>query len=296
MSLLLILEIIVIIFFLVMFFRQTNLVWAVGLLTASTAVLLNVTLNVFGNGANIASLGLWTQILGGLTFGGAAFWLWGLLQPNMGSGSVNATAPAYGAPPHSNSPAPVVGVRSIMDEVDSDLTLSERAVSMRNETSEHDRHLLFDQIKHNLGPEDILDLIFDLEMAENEVIAPTKDMKQTIINIMDLAFERDLMSDLALAVERILTPVPPDHFPRLSRITVESPPTILRRYLLMFYDLDVLEEIAEALEIDWQRLGLSSKQQKVRNLLLWVRRRNRMSELIEVMQARPVVSGNVNQR
>ena len=279
-----------------MFLRQSNLVWAVGLLTTSTAVLLNVALNIFGSNSTTDSIGLWTQILGGLVFGGAAFWLWGLLQPNFGSSGDNSAPSSFASSGRASGPVPVVGVKSIMDEVDTDLTLSERAVGMRNETSQHDRHLLFDQIKHNLGPEDLLDLIFDLEMAENEVIAPTKDMTQTIINIMDTAYDRDLMGDLALAVERILTPVPPDHFPRLSRITVESPPTILRRYLLMFYDLDTLEEISEALEIDWERLGLGSKQQKVRNLLLWVRRRNRMAELIEVMQARPVVSGNVNLR
>jgi len=296
MSTLLILEIIVSVFFLIMFFRQTNWVWAVGLLTTTTAVLLNVAINVFGDGSGSDSLGLWTQVLGGLAFAGAAFWLWGLLQPNFGSVAGNSAVPAFGSSARQSGPVPITGVRSIMDEVDSDLTLSERAVGMRNVSSEHDRHLIYDQIKHNLGPEDILDLIFDLEMAENEVIAPTKDMKQTIVNIMDLALERDLMGELALAVERILTPVPPDHFPRLSRITVESPPTVLRRYLLMFYDLDTLKEISEALEIDWERLGLSSKQQKVRNLLLWVRRRNRMGELIEVMQARPVVSGNVNLR
>ncbi|MEM8857732.1 MAG: hypothetical protein AAGD96_05400, partial [Chloroflexota bacterium] len=66
------------------------------------------------------------------------------------------------------------------------------------------------------------------------------------------------------------------------------------RYLLTFYALEELEEMSNELEIDWERLGIGSKQQKVRNLLLWIKRRNRDAELIEVMHARPVVSGNVN--
>ncbi|MFT5194714.1 MAG: hypothetical protein ACI9EW_002396 [Cellvibrionaceae bacterium] len=289
MTILLGLEIIIIIIFLVMFFRQTNIIWAVGLLTATSAVLLDVVLSIFGSDTTLASLGLWAQILGGLAFGGAAFWLWGILQPYLNNGS---SPSAFSSPAETNEYASIQSA----DDPNSEQLLSRRAVGMRNDSSEYDRHLLFDQIRKNLGPEDVLDLIFDLEMIENELISPTKNMNQTIINVMDMAHERDQMGDLALAVERILTPVPPDHFPRLSRITVESPPTILRRYLLMFYNLEMLEEMSNALEIDWERLGLGSKQQKVRNLLLWIRRRNRMPELIEAMHARPVVSGNVNLR
>ena len=216
MSFLLFIELVIITFFFIMFYRRSNLVWAVGLLTASTAVLLNVALTIFGNDVTLDSLGLWGQILGGLAFGGAAFWLWGLLQPNMSID--NSTSPSA-----FTSLASKNGLGAGAVDAASEQLLSKRAAGMRNDSSEYDRHLLFDQIKKNLGPEDILDLLFDLEFAENEVIAPTKDMNQTIINIMDMANENELMGDLALAVVRILTAVPPDHFPRLSRITVESP-------------------------------------------------------------------------
>ena len=276
-----------------MFFRRTNLIWAVGLLTATTAVLFNVAFNIFGANTDPEAIGLWPQILGGLAFGGAAFWLWGLLQPQLNSSNSFSDSKSY-----ANGSNPATATEPISAAVDpsQEQLLSRRAVGMRNEASEYDLQLLYEQIKLNLGPEDVLDLLFDLEMAENEVIAPTNNMNQTIHNIIDTALEKDQIGDLALAVERILTPVPPDHFPRLSRITVESPPTILRRYLLTFYSLEMLEEMTEALEIDWERLGIGSKQQKVRNLLLWIRRRNRMAELIEAMQERPVVSGNVNLR
>lgn len=293
MSLLLIIEIIIIIFFLVMFYRQTNVVWAVGLLTATTAVLFNVIFNIFGANTGPETLGLWPQILGGLAFGGAAFWLLGMLQSQLNLGNFT---PQTDSSPHLNGASATAGPADAATTPAQEQLLSRRAVGMRNDASEYDQQLLYEQIKKNLGPEDVLDLLFDLEMAENEVIAPTNNMNQTIHNIIDTALERDQVGDLALAVERILTPVPPDHFPRLSRITVESPPTILRRYMLTFYDLETLKDIANALEIDWERLGLGSKQQKVRNLLLWIRRRNRMAELIEAMHARPVVSGNVNLR
>ena len=291
MNIFLIIEIIVIIFFLVMFYMRSNLTWAVGLLTVATAVLLNVIRIIFRLDESLDSAGLWLQIVGGLAFGGAAIWLVGLLRPYMGDGfiptddTISQNQSAMGA---------VNGSYVASTDPSGEALLSRRAVGMRNETSEYDRQLLFDQIMQNLSSEDVLDLMFDVEMAENEVVSPMRTMNQTIHNIIDLAGERDQTSDLALAVERILTPVPPDHFPRLSRITIETPQHILRRYLLAFYDLEMLEQMSADLEIDWERLGIGSKQQKVRNLLLWLRRSNRMAELIEAMHARPVVSGNVN--
>lgn len=288
MNIFLIIQILVIIFFFVMFYRRSDFTWAVGLLTVTSAVLLNVIWAIFGLGDLAESAGLWTQILGGLVFGGAAIWLVGLLRPHMGDGfipSAVATASDNGSSGmNGSSPSQNPNIENL---------LSRRAVGMQNESSEYDRQLLFDQILQNLSNEDVRDLMFDLEISENEVVAPMRNMNQTIHNIIDLAADRDQTADLALAVERILTPVPPDHFPRLSRISTETPPTILRRYLLTFYDLKMLEEMSGELEIDWERLGIGSKQQKVRNLLLWIRRSNRMGELIEAMHARPVVSGNV---
>lgn len=288
MNFFLIIEILLIIFFLVMFYRRPNFTWAVGFLTVSTAVLLNVAWTVFGLTEASETTGFWVQIIGGLVFGGAAIWLFGLLRPHMGDGFIPA-----GTDAQSSFSASANGSSQSSNNPDIETLLSKRAVSMRNETSEYDRQLLYNQILQNLSSEDVKDLIFDLEMAENEVVSPMRTMSQTIHNIIDLAADREQTSDLALAVERILTPVPPDHFPRLSRINTETPPTVLRRYLLTFYDLTLLQEISEELEIDWERLGIGSKQQKVRNLLLWIKRSNRLGELIESMHARPVVSGNV---
>jgi len=89
---------------------------------------------------------------------------------------------------------------------------------------------------------------------------------------------------LALAVERILTPPAPETLPRLEKISLDSPPTILRHYLLAYYDLEKLQKTAVALGIDWEQLSLHSKKSKVRDLLHYLYRRNRIDELLDLMQ------------
>jgi hypothetical protein len=44
--------------------------------------------------------------------------------------------------------------------------------------------------------------------------------------------------------------------------------------------------MAAELNVDWENIAGLSKKAKVRNLLLYLYRRNRIGELIEVMQAR----------
>lgn len=270
-----IVKILVVVFFLVMFLRRANWVWGIGLLTVTTAVFFDTLVTVLGSDIISEQAGFFSYILYGLIVGGAALWLIGLLRPQI-LGPVaetidtSRTRVAPQSVAHSGQLDDSRGLR--------------RGASMTNEASAYDRQLIYDQVRHNLSPEDVLDLIFDLDMNENDVIAPGYDMSMIIINVMDLAQERGQMSDLALAVERILTPVPPDHFPRLDKITIETPSSILRRYMLTFYFLDQIEQMAKDLQVDWELLGLGSKQNKVRSLLLYLKRRNRLPELIELMR------------
>ena len=276
MSIFLIFELVLIAVFFFLFLRGSKLVWGVGLLTVSSAVLLNEFLNVFGREQTIADLGLWYNVIGGLLFAGAALWLWGMVQPNTVVETEQPTEGfTYQQPDRTH----------ITPESQED-RLSRRAASMSREIDPYDRQLLYNQIWQNLSPDDILDLIFDMDFLENEVVSPTKDMSQTIINVMDTAYDEGRMSDLALAVERILTPVPPDHFPRLARLNEETPSTVLRRYLLAFYFMSDLQDLVTELDIDWERLGIGSKQLKVRNLLLYLKRRGRLSELLDLMKSR----------
>lgn len=296
MTFFLIVQLLILLFFLYQLVQGSKLIWGVGLLAIGSAVLLNLLFSTLDGEELRQTLGFWLPLINGTIFAGAGFWLFGLLQqyifPQIGnvigrSSSVVTPSDLSLAPTTRFNFRP--DAEGKLDGVDleareSSEDLAQRAVSMRNEISEFDQKLLFQQIYQNLGLGDVQDLIFDLDMVENEVVSPDRNMVQTINNIMDLAYRRDQMSDLALAVERILTPLPPDHFPRLSRITTDSPRTILRRYLLTFYTVEGLEEMAVRLDIDWERLGLQSKQQKVRNLLLYVIRRRRLGELIDVMQ------------
>ena len=87
-----------------------------------------------------------------------------------------------------------------------------------------------------------------------------------------------------LAVERSLTPPSPDTLPRLEKISADSPPTVLRHYLLAYYDLERLQKMTAALNIDWEQIGYGSKKTRVRELLLYLYRRNRVDELIDLMQ------------
>lgn len=274
----LIIQLLIIAVFFVMFWRGSKLFWGIGLLTVIGAVLLNTIFTLFGRAELIESLGPWYGFINGVLMAGAAMWLLGVLSPYLGGRW------GVGGPPSGGSFSTMEAAAAARNPRDIQ-KLSDRAVSMAREASAYDLQLLHDQIRFNLSPEDVLDLIFDLEIAENDVIALTGDMRQTIINLINLGVEREQTADLALAVERILTPVPPDHFPRLENLRADSPPTILRRYLLAFYYLEDIEKMAAELEIDWERLGLGTKQNKVRHLLLYLQRRNRLQELIELMQA-----------
>lgn len=262
------LKIILILLFLALFWWRANWVWGIGLLTVATAVFIDTFLAIFGREELLAQMGFFYYVVAGLIVGGMAIWLWGMVQPLLGLTLATVQVPA----PAAISPA---------------APLNQRAASMSNTPSEHDRQLLFNQIWQNLSADDVLDLLFDLNISENEVIAPGYNMTTIIHNTMDLAQARNQMSDLALGVERILTPVPPDHLPRLEKLSVDTPPTVLRRYILSFYFLDQIEKLAEQLEVDWELLGLGSKQNKVRHLLLHLRRRNRLAEFIDLLKANP---------
>lgn len=263
----LILKFLAIIFFLIMFLRKPSLVWGIGLLTVTTAVLLDTLLGTFDRAALVAELGFFYFIIAGALFAGAALWLWGLLVPRI------------------RPPATTYSVPSMPEEIVSQTppVMPERSAK---ESSSIDRQMLYEVISQRFGREDILDLMFDLEINESDVMTVDQNMNQLIINIMNCAERNGKSDQLAMAVERILTPPPADHLPRLERISADSPPTILRQYLLAHYSLSELRTMADGLGIDWEQLDAGSKREKTRSLLQYVQRRNRLDELIELMKER----------
>lgn len=267
-ALILITKIVLVVFFLVMFLRGNKLFWGIGLLTVTSAVLLDTFLTTFNREQMLEELGFFFYIIIGSLFAGAAIWLWGLLRPLTAE---HAAAPSNIRPLQPltvNNDPPVWNRRPVSDTIN----------------TAYDRQMLYDQIRYRFSPEDILDLIFDLSINENDVIAYNQEAHETIIRVINLAEERSQTGSLTLAVERILTPIPRDTLPRLEKLNPDSPQTVLRYYLIANYTLGELEAMATELGIDWQMIAGSSKQTKVRNLLLYLYRRNRIEDLIELMQ------------
>lgn len=262
---LLVLRFVVVLFFFFMFLRRPNVTWGVGLLTVTTAILLDAFVTILGGAEAVTALGFFRSALQGALFGGAAVWLWGVFRPLTATG---VTAPTIGGSPIAHQSAAAAAAR----------------VHAQPGTL-FDRQQMYDQIRHRFGREDVLDLIFDLGLNENDLISLDTDMNQVIVRLIDLAEAQGLTGALALAVERILLPPPASSLPRLEKLSVDSPPTILRHYLLAHYDLEGMQAAAAELEIDWEQLDAGSKQAKVRSLLLYLYRRSRVNELIALMQA-----------
>lgn len=271
MTIFLIVELILVLIFLLMFLRRPNLVWGVGLLTVTTAVLLDTFFRTFSRADLINEFGFLFYIIAGLLVGGMAIWTWGVLQPVRRAIATQPTPVAAPMPtPTTGKGTAVTPPPPLPDLPDDD------SVAL-------DRQMLYDEIRQRFGREDILDLMFDLSINEADVVTLDQSLNQLIVNIMDKAQQNGQTADLTLAVERILTPISPDLLPRPDKIDVHSPPTILRYYLLANYDLTGLRQIAAHLGLDWEQIGGDSKKAKVRNFLLYLYRRNRIDELITLL-------------
>ena len=266
MTLFLILKLFIVAFFLVMFLRKLNLAWGIGLLCVTTAVLLDTFLGVFNRDQMLANLGFFFYVIAGGLFGGTAVSLWCILRPQTVITMTATKAPTTATTNSTISPQPPP------------------PTSIEANGTAYDRQMLYDEIRSRFGREDILDLIFDLGINESEVMTVDQDLQQLIIKTMDWTEQQGQTAVLTLAVERILTPLPPDHLPRLEKITADSPPTVLRQYLLAHYTLAQLQQMADRLGLDWEQLGNGSKKEKTRSLLLYLIRRNRLHELVDLMK------------
>jgi hypothetical protein len=261
----LILKVALVAIFLVMFLRTNKATWGIGLLTVTTAILLDTLLSTFSREEILTELGFFFYIIAGALFAGAAFWFWGLLRDLSLISSRETSSPK-------SDPIELTHQSPISSEVNDDASTA------------FDRQELYNQVKYRFGPEDLRDLIFDLNLSEGDVLIFSASANQTINRIIDLAVESGQSSQLALAVERILTPFPAENLPRIEKIGPGSPPTILRHFFLANYSLDQLQQLCLELDIDWQIIAGDNKDSKVRNLLLYLQRRNRTAELISLIR------------
>ncbi len=269
-----ILKLLVVLFFLYKFIRGGRAVWGIGLLTVTTALLLDTFIGTLGGTAMQERLGFFYEVLRGALFAGAALWLFGLLRPQ----TFATSSPTYNTP---FTPPPVEPAWSAAAAADGNPT----AV---------DRQMLYEQIRYRLGPEEVLDAMFDVGINENDVYNPTQEMSQIIVQMMDVAERQGKLGDLALAVERILTELSPEDLPRLEKLLPDSPPTVLRHFLLAHYTSGQLLAMAEALGIQGEMFTHAGKKTFVRQMLLHLYRRNRVADLLAFMQeedVEPVASG-----
>jgi hypothetical protein len=262
----LVLKIATVALFLAMFIRTGRLAWAVGLLTVTSAILLDAFLGTFGREEMVEELGFFFFAIAGALFAGAAAWLWLLLRPYL-------SAKGYG-PADSAARFEIPGP-----------SLANESRSGDTAGTAVDRQLLFDQIRHRLSPDDILDVIFDLGMSENEVVGFYQDANQVIVRLIDLAEQEGQGGQLALSVERILSPMRREDLPRPEKLSADTPPMVLRHYLLANASSAEIAGMATSLDVDWEYLAGAGKKAKTRNLLLHLQHRNRLQELVDLMKA-----------
>lgn len=273
MDLFFILKLLVVIFFLVMFLRNSRIVWGIGLLTVSTAFLLDTIWTTFGREEILADIGFFFYVLSGGLFAGAAIWLWSVLRPH-----VATPMPASASSPQtSTAQTPVAQALEAPQLIDYGRPQSGEygAINPRE---------LFEEIKARFSPQDVDDLIFDLQLNEIEINTPQQPFVHTVTRLVNRAQLEDKMGALALAVERILTPVPPESLPRPEKLSASSPPTVLRHYLLAHYSLNDLKRLASRLDVDYEHFDHANKSQLARNLLSYLQRRNQLDQLITQLQ------------
>lgn len=282
---LVILKLLIVLIFLIMFIRRPTVVWGIGLLTVTTAVLLDTLLGTFNREELLADLGFFFYVISGVLLAGAATWFWGVVRPLLPGGrffpepqamtaSPAMPTPAYVAAPQNVEPAPAPKLPPPLpaDHVDD------------FEQGGYDRQMLYEEIRRRFSSEDLSDLMFDLEVNELEVATVGQSMDELIVRVMDEADRNGKASTLGLAVERILTPSPPEYLPRLEKLTADSPRTVIRQYLLAHYSMDQLQQIAAELGVDWEQLEGTDKKAKTRALLLYLYRRDRVAQLLDALQ------------
>lgn len=297
-----VLKLLVVLLFLVRFLRRPSVVWGIGLLTVTTAVLLDTLLGTFDRDALLAELGFFFYVIAGALLAGAAAWVWGVLRPLLPASTGDAvawqesdsrgvatpaahqaplpnplpqgegTAAPAPLPPRPPAPAPTPPPPRPPGHEDGYATAG------------YDRQMLYEEIRRRFSRDDLQDLMFDLDVNELDVVVPSQTNDEMIVRIMDAAEDNGQTGAVALAVERILTPPPPEYLPRPEKLSVESPRTVIRHYLLAHYTVEQLQAMAARLGIDWEQLDAGTKKDKVRGLLNYLYRRNRVETLLDLLR------------
>jgi hypothetical protein len=263
----LIAKIVTVAFFLIMFLRSDKVVWGVGLLTVTSAILLDTFLGTFGQEEMIQQLGFFFYILAGALFAGATFWLWGVLRP------YTKSKPQDHMQDDSLEPvsyAPVEIVSSIEPAED--------------ELVEVEYPVLFESIRDKLSPDQVGDLSFDMGYFAELETTTSQDNDELLLLTVERAANEDRIEELELAIERVETPLPPEHLPRLEKIQPNSPPTVLRQYMVATYSSSELEQFSTDLGFHRASLQGETLNAQARGLLLFAENSSRKSDLIDLLR------------
>ncbi len=291
-----VLKLLIVLIFLVKFLRRPSVVWGIGLLTVTTAVLLDTLLGTFDRNALLGELGFFFYVIAGALLAGSAAWFWGVVRPwlpgGAGSGQSAALTPLTSpraADVHPVYPAPLPAAEMPTHSpraAAGPVVPPPRAPGHEDgyAVAGYDRQMLYEEIRLRFSRDDLQDLMFDLDVNELDVVVAGQTNDELIVRIMDAADDNGQTGAVALAVERILTPPPPKYLPRPEKLSPESPRTVIRHYLLAHYSVEQLQELAADLGIDWEQLDAGTKKDKVRGLLLYLYRRNRIADLLHAIQ------------
>jgi hypothetical protein len=252
-----------IILFLVMFLRSNKPAWGIGLLTVTSAILLDTLLGTLGRAQMLEELGFFFYIIAGALFAGATIWLWAIIKDF-----------AF---------TPKKGTNAGDSSTDSGPVVSDGLNRHREDVVDIHRPII-DGLQGELSHDDLLDLIFDLGWFDEDLTLLQGENNRFINSIIGLAEDRGQLESLKLASKRIITPIPPENLPRLEKLKQDSPPTLLRHFLLANYTLVEVEQMIEELDVD-DDIGIGKlKNSNVRYLLSDLYQKNRIGALIELMQ------------
>jgi hypothetical protein len=264
----LIAKIAVVAFFLFMFFRSSKLVWGVGLLTVTSAILLDTFLGTFGQEEMLNQLGFFFYVIVGMLIGGAAFWFLGIMRIVSASLSNDEVSEENSA----------VNAQASSEE---EMLPAEPAAAEPDKDPFGDLHTF---ISDSLSDDEVLDLAYDMGYTHRIHQAGVQTKDEHIRQILESAAEEDRISDLELAVERIKQPLPVDHLPRIEKIRSDSPPTILRQYMIATYTSEDLEQFSKEINLEWELISDGDLSAQVRVMLSTVDEDGRKEKLITLLQ------------
>lgn len=234
----------------------------------TSAILLDTFLGTLGRDEMIAELGFFLYVIAGALVAGTTLWMWAVLRDFVSKPGISESTSGL-----SDDEQP----READDLVDG---------------REHDQEEVFQELLSEASHEDLMDLIFDLGWSLND-LKPNLDKGEDIVTvIVSRALDRNQMENLRVAIGHLREPLPAENLPRTMRLKPNTPPMILRHYILQHLTLDQIDQMARELPVDFSDHQDHLKRMRTRQLLWMLIEQQRLASLIDMIQnIDPSVSG-----